>query len=100
MEGVERAPIEHVDMAPRQVDAILEKDPSPVPPIRIEQKMGSKNRDETQENIVMCGALVAHSEIESSAVWVPPPVTQELTYPSDEEIVPNLRVNFSKTFLP
>lgn len=100
MEGVERAPIEHVDMAPRQVDAILEKDPSPVPPFGVKQKMGSENREETQENIVMCGALVAHSEIESSAVWVPPPVTQELTYPSDEEIIPNPRVNFSKTFLP
>lgn len=71
-----------------------------MPPARVEQVAGSKNIEDPKESIVMCSALAAHHETKPNAAWVPPPITHDFTYPSDEEIVPNPRANFSKTFLP
>ena len=48
----------------------------------------------------MCTALAAHSGDDSKMEWVPPMVTHEFSYPSDEEITPNPKANFKKAFLP
>jgi hypothetical protein len=37
---------------------------------------------------------------ESSNGWRPPHITQEFGYPSNEEIVPNTKLDYRKTFLP
>lgn len=43
---------------------------------------------------VMCGMIEIFLSEEQDSVWKPPPVTQELTYPSDDEIVPNPKACF------
>jgi hypothetical protein len=48
----------------------------------------------------MCTNLVACSRDESATEWVPPTVTHEFSYPSDEEIMPNPKANFKKSLLP
>jgi hypothetical protein len=48
----------------------------------------------------MCTNLVAHSRDESEREWVPPTATDEFSYPSDEEIMPNPKANFKKSLLP
>lgn len=48
----------------------------------------------------MCTTLAAHSGDDSKMEWVPPNVTHDFTYPSDEEIAPNLKASFKGAFLP
>ena len=57
------------------------------------------NMIEPQKDVAMC-TVAAHSAPESNAEWVPPPVTLELAYPSDEEIVPNPKASFTKAIFP
>jgi hypothetical protein len=59
-----------------------------------------KMSKEGQDNVAMCTALAAHSGCDSKMEWVPPRVTQDFSYPSDEEITPNLKASFKKAFLP
>jgi hypothetical protein len=59
-----------------------------------------KDDAEAQRDVVMCTMSATHSAPESEAKWVPPPVTQEFGYPSDEEIVPNPKANFTRAILP
>jgi len=51
-------------------------------------------------DVAMCSALTVHSEHEENPNWVPPPITHDFSYPSDEEIVPNSKADFSKGLLP
>jgi hypothetical protein len=48
------------------------------------------------DDVTMCGTLSTLSEQSDGLKWVPPQVTHEFSYPSDEEIVPNPKVSFSK----
>jgi hypothetical protein len=48
------------------------------------------------DDVAMCGTLSTLSEQSDGHKWVPPQVTHEFSYPSDEEIVPNPKVSFSK----
>ena len=48
-----------------------------------------------KEDVAMCVALTAHSRLKSKETWVPPPVTHDFTYPSDEEIQVNPRASFT-----
>lgn len=63
-------------------------------------KVTPKEVDPNTTDIVMCGALTAHSDSENDTNWVPPCVEKELSYPSDEEIVPNPKTVFTKQILP
>jgi len=58
-----------------------------------------KEPKEGQANVAMCTALAAHSRDDSKMERVSPMVNHEFSYPSDEEITPNPKVNFKKTFL-
>lgn len=58
-----------------------------------------KDSNTIANDVVMCGTLTAHSKDDQNLNWVPPPVTKEFSYSSDEEIVPNPKMAFSKTFL-
>ena len=51
-------------------------------------------------DVAMCSALTVHSEHEENPNWVPPPITHDFSYPSDEEIVPNSKADLSKGLLP
>jgi hypothetical protein len=46
-----------------------------------------------------CGTTSAHSKCEDDPTWVPPQVTHNFSYPSDEEIVPNPKATFSNGLL-
>jgi hypothetical protein len=48
------------------------------------------------DDVAMCGALSTLSEQRDGLKWVPPQVTHEFSYPSDEEIIPNPKVSLSK----
>ena len=48
-----------------------------------------------KEDMAMCAALTARSKGKSKVTWVPPPVTHDFTYPSDEEIQVNPRASFT-----
>jgi hypothetical protein len=47
-----------------------------------------------------CGTTSTHAEHEDDLIWVPPQVTHDFSYPSDEEIVPNPKATFSNGSLP
>jgi hypothetical protein len=70
------------------------------PPVAQENDVHMK--DNTNEvgaigdDVAMCGTLSTLSEQSDGLKWVPPQVTHEFLYPSDEEIVPNPKVSFSK----
>ena len=114
MEGVEQTLIaQDAEMPPQaQLEANTMQDkvnlqaPTIVPPNGVEQVADAsspkedKAMEEPQKNVVMCTALVAHSVHESDAKWVPPPVTHEFSYPSDEEITPNPKASFTTALLP
>ena len=57
-----------------------------------------KEPKEGQANVAMCTALAAHSRDDSKMERVSPMVNHEFSYPSDEEITANPKVNFTKTF--
>jgi hypothetical protein len=48
------------------------------------------------DDVAMCGTLSTLSEQSDGHKWVPPQVTHEFSYPSDEEIIRNPKVSFSK----
>jgi hypothetical protein len=50
----------------------------------------------SNSDVATCSALTVHSEHEENPNCVPPPITHDFSYPSDEEIVPNPKVDFSK----
>jgi hypothetical protein len=64
------------------------------------EAMAPKDNENTTSDVVMCGTLTAHSEVDHDENWVPPLVIKEFSYPSDEEIVPNPKMPFPRTFLP
>lgn len=68
--------------------------------VRTSSRKMEKTSGEDQENVAMCTALAARLRDDSKMQWVPPKVTHEFTYPSDEEITPNPKASFKKTFLP
>jgi hypothetical protein len=47
-----------------------------------------------------CGTTTAYSEREDDRTWVPPQVTYDFSYPSDEEIVANPKAAFFNGLLP
>jgi hypothetical protein len=51
------------------------------------------------DDVAMCSTLTTLSKQGDGLKWVPPQVTHEFSYLSDEEIVPNPKVSFSKTGL-
>ena len=51
-------------------------------------------------DVAMCSTLMVNSEYEKTPNWVPSPVTHDFSYPSDEEIDPNPKADFSKGLLP
>ena len=57
-----------------------------------------KEPKEGQANVAMCTALAAHSRDDSKMERVSPMVNHEFSYPSNEEITANPKVNFTKTF--
>jgi hypothetical protein len=75
--------------------------PIGVEPTTLASLRGEKEKmEEVQKNTVMCTNLVARSRDESEMEWVPPTVTHEFSYPSDEEIMPNPKANFKRSLLP
>jgi hypothetical protein len=48
------------------------------------------------DDVAMCGTVSTLSEQSDGHKWVPPQVTHEFSLPSNEEIVPNPKVSFSK----
>jgi hypothetical protein len=44
------------------------------------------------DNAVMCSMVEVHLSQDVDSDWEPPVITQELTYPSDDEIVPNPQI--------
>jgi hypothetical protein len=75
--------------------------PIEVEPTTLASLQGEKEKtEEVQKNTVMCTNLVARSRDESGMEWVPPTVTHEFSYPSDEEIMPNPKANFKRRLLP
>jgi hypothetical protein len=48
------------------------------------------------DDVAMCGTLSTLSKQGDGLKWVPLQVTYEFSYPSNEEIVPNTKVSFSK----
>jgi hypothetical protein len=48
-----------------------------------------------EKDVAMCVTLTAHSKHKSKETWVPPPVTHDFTYPSDEEIQVNPNESFT-----
>ena len=74
------------------LDKADQSDPTPSHKMEKEPKEG-------QANVAMCTALAAHSRDDSKMERVSPMVNYEFSYPSDEEITPNPKVNFKKTFL-
>jgi hypothetical protein len=48
------------------------------------------------DDVAMCVTLSTLSEQSDGLKWVPPQVTHEFSYPSDEEIILNPKVSFSK----
>ena len=51
----------------------------------------------TSNDVAMCSTLpMLFPEQRDGPTWVPPKVTHEFSYPSDEEIVPNPKAYFSK----
>ncbi|KAK8457021.1 hypothetical protein SEVIR_3G115951v4 [Setaria viridis] len=88
------------DVAPPQA-------PTTVGPLRVEQIVRASHRGEKKKksgedsrSVVMCTNLVARSGDKSKTEWVPPKVTHDFSYPSDEEIKPNPKANFKKAFMP
>ena len=51
-----------------------------------------EGRKKPSENMVMCGMIEVHLNQDADLDWKPPIITQKLTYPSDEEIVPNPQI--------
>lgn len=95
-----------INITPEQGASPFEK-PSLVPPPKVEQDREAilhqevEGHKETREkNLALCGTLIVRPRFGSIGEWKPPPVTHEFGYPSDEEIVPNPKADFRKTFLP
>jgi hypothetical protein len=65
----------------------------------VEADAAKEVEDNAAKDTVMCGTLTTHTEHTHHENWVPPPVEQEFSYPSDEEIMPNPKASFSKDFL-
>lgn len=57
-----------------------------------------KDIDQRKNSAALCGTVTAHDGGTSN--WAPPRITQELSYPSDEEIAPNPKADFRKTIIP
>lgn len=77
--------------------------PTPTASPRVEQLgegVAHEEKAPYHGNVAMCTVMAACSRGESRMGWVPPKVTHDFSYPSDEEIIPNPKVNFKKTLLP
>lgn len=57
-----------------------------------------KDIDQRKNSAALCGTVTAHDGGTSN--WAPPRITQELSYPSDQEIAPNPKADFRKTIIP
>jgi len=77
---------------------------SDLPNVQVEQNVSSSINCETtseeakmnssSKDVVMCGTTEMFGDGESDSDWEPPLVTQELTYFSEDEIVPNPKACF------
>ena len=64
------------------------------------QQEAEKAKESTEKNLALCGTLGVQPSEGSSNGWRPPAITEEFDYPSEEEIVPNPKADFQRTFLP
>jgi hypothetical protein len=55
----------------------------------------SPTTEAPKKDVAMCVALMAQSEHKFKETWVPPLVTHDFTYPSDEEIQVNPKESFT-----
>jgi hypothetical protein len=62
----------------------------------VHMKDSTHDVNDVGDDVAMCGTLSTLSEQSGGHKWVPPQVTHEFSYPSDEEIVLNPKVSFSK----
>jgi hypothetical protein len=62
----------------------------------VHMKDSTHDVNDVGDDVAMCGTLSTLSEQSGGHKWVPPQVTHEFSYPSNEEIVLNPKVSFSK----
>jgi hypothetical protein len=86
MDGVEK-------MLPTQDGKILPQAQADGTSVMDEEVSPTTNAPE--KDVAMCVTLTAHSKHKSKETWVPPPVTHDFTYPSDEEIQVNPNESFT-----